>query len=141
MNSIRQLACLLVLSSPAFAEELAESFINPPIEARPRAFWNWLNGDIDHESLTSDLEQAKAKGMGGLEIWDCEAMRNPGGFVPAGPPFMGPESVRAIQHSLGEARRLGLEMSFLSSSGWNAGGPWVPPVSRFSVNVRTEWWS
>ena len=107
--------------------DLAAGFRNPGNEARPRAYWNWLNGDVTHDGLTRDLEEAKDKGLGGLEMWDTEAMRNPGGFVPAGPPFMGPESVAAMHHSMKEAKRLGLDLGLITSSGWNAGGPWVPP--------------
>ena len=107
--------------------ELAEEFKNPGNEARPRAYWNWLNGSVTLDGLTRDLEEAKDKGLGGLEMWDTEAMRNPDGYVPAGPPFMGPESVAAVHHSMKEAKRLGLELGLITSSGWNAGGPWVPP--------------
>ncbi len=107
--------------------KLAEGFREPGIEARPRAYWNWLNGAVTLDGLTRDLQEAKAKGLGGLEMWDTEAMRNPDGFVPAGPPFMGPESVAAMHHSMKEAKRLGLELGLITSSGWNAGGPWVPP--------------
>lgn len=107
---------------------LAEGFKDPGSEARPRAYWNWLNGDVTHAGLTRDLEEAKAKGLGGLEMWDTEAMRNPDGFVPAGPPFMGPESVAAMHHCMTEATRLGLDLGLITSSGWNAGGPWVPPA-------------
>ena len=82
--------------------DMASGFENPGNEARPKAYWNWLNGDVSHEDLTRDLEEAKAKGLGGLQIWDTEAMRNPGGIVPAGPPFMGDESVAAIRHALKE---------------------------------------
>ena len=128
MKSIPYLACLLAFSSSVVADDLAAGFADPPLDARPRAFWTWLNGDVDHGSLTRDLEEAKAKGMGGLEMWDCEVMRNPDGFVPAGPPFMGPESVAAMRHSMNEAKRLGLNLSLVTSSGWNAGGPWVPPA-------------
>ena len=64
-------------------DALAASFQDPGNEARPRAYWNWLNGCVTHDGLTRDLEEAKAKGMGGLEMWDTEAMRNPDGFVPA----------------------------------------------------------
>ncbi len=107
--------------------DLEEGFKDPGPQARPRAYWNWLNGAVTHEGLTRDLEEAKAKGLGGLEMWDTEAMKNPNGFVPAGPPFMGPESVAAMHHSMKEAKRLGLELGLITSSGWNAGGPWVPP--------------
>ena len=107
--------------------DIAEGFRNPGTEARPRAYWNWLNGDVTHEALTRDMEEAKDKGLAGLEMWDTEAMRNPDGFVPAGPPFMGPESVAAMHHCMKEAKRLGMELGLITSSGWNAGGPWVPP--------------
>ena len=107
--------------------KLAENFRNPGNEARPRAYWNWLNGDVSLDGLTRDLEEAKAKGLGGLDMWDTEAMHNPGGFVPAGPPFMGPESVAAMHHSMKEAKRLGMDLGLTTSSGWNAGGSWVPP--------------
>ena len=108
-------------------EKLVQGFKNPGNQARPRAYWNWLNGAVTHDGLTRDLEEARDKGLGGLEMWDTEAMRNPGGFVPAGPPFMGPESVAAMRHSMKEAKRLDLELGLITSSGWNAGGPWVPP--------------
>ena len=117
-----------LLSLFASASTLESDFNNPGNEARPRAYWNWLNGAVTHEGLTRDLEEAKAKSLGGLEIWDCEAMRNANGFVPAGPPFLGPESLAAIQHSFKEAERLDLVVGMITSSGWNAGGPWVPPV-------------
>ena len=107
--------------------EVVEGFKNPGKEARPRAYWNWLNGAVTHAGLTRDLQEAKDKGLAGLEMWDTEAMRNPGGFVPAGPAFMGPESIAAMHHSMKEAKRLDLDLGLITFSGWNAGGPWVPP--------------
>lgn len=131
---IQILVGLLVIATAAicsaaesFESDLKAGFENPGSEARPRAYWNWLNGSVTLEDLTRDLEEAKAKGLGGLEMWDTEAMRNPGDFVPAGPPFMESESVAAMHHSIKEAKRLGLELGLITSSGWNAGGPWVPP--------------
>jgi len=108
-------------------EELAAEFKDPPSSSRPRAYWNWLNGDVTKEGLTRDLEEAKDKGLGGLLMWDTEAMRNSEGFVPAGPPFMGDESVGFIHHSIKEAKRLEMELGLVCASGWNSGGTWVPP--------------
>ena len=48
-------------------EKLARGFKDPGNEARPRAYWNWLNGDVTHAGLTRDLEEAKAKGLAGLK--------------------------------------------------------------------------
>jgi len=106
---------------------LIKGFRDPGKEARPRAYWDWLNGAVSNASLTRDLEGAKAKGLGGLLMWDTEAMRNPNGFVPVGPPFMGTESVNFIHHSMKEAERLDLDLGLVCASGWNSGGTWVPP--------------
>ncbi len=103
------------------------AFQDPPLRARPRAYWDWINGAVTLDQLTRDLEEMKDKGMGGGQMWDTGAHRNPNGFVPPGPPFLGPESVAAMHHSLKEAKRLGLEFGLLTSSGWNAGGPWATP--------------
>jgi len=121
------LAAIITENVMAERGDIAAGFMNPGNEARPRAYWNWLNGDVSLPGLTRDLEEAKAKGLGGLEMWDTEAMRNPGGFVPAGPPFMGPESVSAMHHAMKEAQRLDLDLGLITSSGWNAGGSWVTP--------------
>ena len=104
-----------------------EAFAAPPLQARPGCFWDWLNGSITKEQITRDLEAMKQAGMRGGEIWDVAAYADPDGRVPAGPAFLGPESTRLIVHAIREADRLGLEIGLVASSGWNAGGSWVPP--------------
>ena len=44
-------------------KKLADEFSNPPVSARPRAYWNWLNGDVSLSGITIDLEEAKEKGL------------------------------------------------------------------------------
>jgi hypothetical protein len=82
---------------------------------------------MTREQITRDLEAMKQGGMRGGEIWDVAAMADPDGRVPAGPAFLGPEFTRLIVHAIREADRLGLEIGIVASSGWNAGGSWVPP--------------
>lgn len=132
MKQLAILAGIIFLTGCSVQEDkqnsdLINGFKNPGNEARPRAYWNWLNGDVSLEGLTRDLEEAKAKGLGGLQMWDTEAMRNPDGFVPAGPPFLGEESVQAIHHTMKEAERLDLDLGLICASGWNSGGAWVTP--------------
>ncbi len=143
MKTNAAILMVILLASSACAANMGESglargFKDPGNEARPRAYWNWLNGDVTLDGLTRDLEEAKDKGLGGLDMWDTEAMRNPGGFVPAGPPFMGPESVAAMHHSMKEAKRLGLDLGLTTSSGWNAGGSWIPPEMASKNLFYTE---
>lgn len=130
---IKLLSLLIMLifggceQKPPIDNDLIYGFKNPNNQARPRAYWNWLNGDVSLSGITRDLEEAKKNGLGGLQIWDTEAMRNPFGFVPAGPAFLGDESVKAIHHAFEEAKRLDLELGLICASGWNSGGDWITP--------------
>lgn len=122
-------ACYFLLPVPTrgVADELQRGFAKPPLSARPGAFWPWLNGNVDRKRVTYELEQMKAKGMGGADIWDVRAAINPGGMIPSGPAFLSDESLKAIGHAVREAKRLGLRLGMIAASGWNAGGPWVKP--------------
>jgi hypothetical protein len=102
----------------------------PPLSARPKALWPWINGNTDLAEITHELEEAKAKGMGGFDIWDIRPVVDDDKVVPAGPAFMSAPSVDAISHAVREATRLGLEIGLVVSSGWNAGGSWTTPEHR-----------
>jgi hypothetical protein len=105
---------------------LARAFADPPASARPAVYWAWVNGDVSLPQLTRDLEEFKAKGISKAYIFEFGA-RDPRKIVPAGPAFMGPESIKAIAHAIREAKRVGIEMGLVTSSSWNAGGTWVAP--------------
>jgi len=114
-------------SSPASAESgLLAGFRHPPSSARPSVYWVWVNGLTDKGRMTWELEQMQAQGIGGVYIFDVGA-QDPQKIVPAGPAFMGPESLDAIGNAVREATHLGLEVGLVTSSSWNCGGPWVPP--------------
>jgi len=68
---------------------LEEGFMDPPVSVRPKGYWDWMNGNFDLDRLTTELEEAKAQGMAGFDIFDIGAVSNPDGIVPAGPAFMG----------------------------------------------------
>jgi hypothetical protein len=115
-----------------------EDFRKPPLEARPSALWSWMNGHVDHARITRELEEMKAKGMRGAIIWDIGALRDPEKIIPAGPRFLGPESLKAIHHAMDEAERLGLELGLFASSSWNAGGSWITPKDGSKAIISSE---
>jgi len=41
----------------------AEAFAEPPLNARPGSFWDWLNGSITQEQITRDLTAMKEAGI------------------------------------------------------------------------------
>src|ERR1017187_1648132 len=135
-------ACLLLGLVPLFlrAESALEAgWQNPPNEARLRAYWWWLNGNVTKASITRDLEQMKAKGFGGAVIFDAGGASQDGNNnVPHGPTFFSAEWRELYKHTLREADRLGLEISLNIQSGWNLGGPVVTPEDAAKKYVWSE---
>ena len=78
------------------------------MDARLRAYWWWLNGNVTKEAITRDLEEMKAKGFGGALICDADGSSQDGNDrAPHGPTFFSPEWRELYKHTLREADRLG----------------------------------
>src|SRR5206468_470058 len=61
-------AVALASAGPAHAagSSLEKGFLHPPDSARPWVFWFWLNGNINSNAITADLEAMKRAGIGGV---------------------------------------------------------------------------
>ena len=81
-------------------EELRTGFLEPPLEARPRALWDWVDGNFQLEEITREMEEAVKMGMGGFDIWDVRSVVDEANIMNAGPPFMSEPSVEAICHAI-----------------------------------------
>jgi hypothetical protein len=113
---------------PSAPDALRKGFANPPLSARLRCYWWWLNGHTNKATITRDLEEMQKKGYGGVLLVDANgSSQNGNDNVPAGPEFGSPEWTTLYVHALKEADRLGLEVTLNITSGWNLGGPWVQP--------------
>ncbi|WP_336853548.1 glycosyl hydrolase [Sinomonas albida] len=117
--------------------ELWQGFLQPPDEARPRAWWHWMDGNVDLKGITQDLEWLAEVGVRGVQQFD-------GGM---GTPQVVPERVvngspawrEAVRHAVSEADRLGLEFAAATSPGWSAaGGPWVQKADAMQKIVWSE---
>ena len=111
-------------------DELANlegDFLAPPDADKPWAYWWWLKGNVDEASITHDLEAMKSKGFAGLLMFDARGYHE--SHVPPPPAkteFMDDEWRRLLKFAMGEADRLGLEMSVnLSSCAGALKGPWL----------------
>ncbi len=118
--------------------QLREGFVSPPIEARPRALWDWVDGNFQMKEITREMEEAVRMGMGGFDIWDVRSVVDEDSIMPAGPPFMGEKSLEAICFAINEAERLGLDLGLIVASGWNAGGAWTLPEHQTMGLFSTE---
>jgi hypothetical protein len=121
------------------AATLEEVFQSPPAWAKPSGYWWWLNGRIDEEGITRDLEEFRAKGLGGV-LLVCSSSGGYGGDpVPEGPvAFLSPEWRKLFRFALDEAHRLGLEVGVNLCGGWAMGGPWITPENSGRWFLQSE---
>lgn len=104
------------------AERLRVGFAQPPDAAKLRCYWWWLNGNTTAETITRDLEGMKAKGFGGAILVDADGSGTMGNReVHEGPAISSPQWIALFVHALGEAQRLGLEISLNVTSRWDVG--------------------
>ncbi|MBN1345867.1 MAG: hypothetical protein JXQ73_24470 [Phycisphaerae bacterium] len=110
----------------ARALELENGFRRPADGVKPWVYWWWVKGNVDEATITRDLEGMKAKGIGGLLLFDARGYHEDHVPPPPAPmEFMSPEWRKMVKFSMQEAHRLGLEMSInLSSCAGALKGPW-----------------
>ncbi|MGB9690079.1 glycosyl hydrolase, partial [Thermogutta sp.] len=139
--AILSLSSFLRSLATELPDELVLGFRNPPDSARPAAYWCWMNGYVDVPQALCELRQFREKGLSSLYVFDIGA-RDPDKVIPAGPAFMSREWVRQLVPLLSKAKEMGMEIGLITSSSWNAGGPWVTPeygaMGLFTTQITCE---
>ena len=124
-------------AQPVQADILRDGFIDPPMSARPRTWWHWMNGNITHSGIAADLNWLASVGMGGVQNFDA-SLQTPQ-IVDNRLIYMTPEWREAFRFAASEADRHGLELAIAASPGWSeTGGPWVPPADGMKKLVWGE---
>jgi hypothetical protein len=108
------------------AVDLERTFRNPPASVRPSGYWWWFDDLMDKKAITHNLEEFKAKGVGGAMIV-CSRNGSDEDLMPRGPEFLSPAWRELYKFALQEANRLKLELGVNFCGGWDMGGPWITP--------------
>ena len=67
MNTLPSLAYAMAMAVPAASgDDLASDFRTPPDCARPGVYWYFMDGNMNREEMTKDLESMKDVGIGNL---------------------------------------------------------------------------
>ncbi len=113
---------------------LKEEFKSPPDGARPGVYWYFMDGNLNKEEMTTDLESMKEAGLGNLIFLEVYV------GIPRGPvDFMSDEWQDLFAHAVNEAERLGIDITLGSGPGWSgSGGPWVKPDQSMQHLVFSE---
>jgi hypothetical protein len=96
----------------------------PPIsaETRPWTRWWWMGSAVTPADITAELEALRNAGIGGVEITPIYGVH---GHEESFVDFLSPEWIGLLEHTLDEARRLGLGVDMATGTGWPFGGPSV----------------
>ena len=116
---------LLLSGGVALADDdLDTGFITPPDSAKPQTWWHWVDGRVNTNTITAELEALKSIGVGGVHLF----MAGHGPTPLDETPCLSPKWKDAVRHAVAECDRLGLELTAQNSAGWSgAGGPWITP--------------
>ena len=132
--------CLVTVQSyPQISEKetgktLMEQFQNPPIDARPRGLWTWINGNYDSTEIWREIRLAKEKGLGGFDIWDAPTVQDPKAVVPVGPDQVSNEFQRGVGIAVDAARETGYELGYI----WNQSVSYIDPeYSHMALYLTT----
>ena len=100
-------------------DELKEAFKNPPETSKPGVYWYFMDGNLNREEMTKDLESMKEVGINNLIFLEV------GIGVPRGAvDFMSEEWQELYVHAVREAERLGIRILLGAGPGWcGSGGP------------------
>ena len=119
--------CLMILNaltaSSQNISEMTKGFTSPPDVAKPGVYWYFMDGNINEETLTKDLESMNKVGIGNLMFLEVNV-----GVTRGNVDFFSEEWQRLFVHAVKEAERLDIEISMGLGPGWTgSGGPWVKP--------------
>ncbi|WP_035761118.1 glycosyl hydrolase [Paenarthrobacter nicotinovorans] len=112
-------------------------FVDAPDSARPRAWWHWMDGNVEHEGIRADLRWLHSVGVRGVQAFDG-ALGNP--LVVEEAVVPGSKQWReAIDVAVTTAHELGLDFTVATSAGWSASGaPWVDKADAMRKLVWSQ---
>lgn len=108
-------------SNPSVAE-IKKSFVSPPDSVRPGVYWYFMDGNMNKEAITKDLESMKKAGISNVLFLEVNV------GVPKGKvDLLSEEWQDSFVFMMNECKRLGITMTLGVGPGWTgSGGPWVP---------------
>ena len=120
------------------AQSLEERFLHPPQEAKPLVIWQWMNGYVNRDAITNDLEAFQRVGIGGVQNFQI------GGEIQTHLPetsvrIGSEEWQEMMRFAIAECARLGLSFGTHNCPGWSSSGyPTVKPEDSMQKLVWSE---
>ncbi|MEA3477212.1 MAG: glycosyl hydrolase [Bacteroidota bacterium] len=128
---------LLLLATQLVAQEslnhLKDHFQDPPLDCWPHTRWWWPGNAVSKEEITWELEQMRQQGIRGVEQITMAPFYEKGNI-----PYLSDEFFDMVKHTVKEAKRLGMEVSFnFGGPFWIYGGTWLAEEDRSKDMIPT----
>lgn len=91
-------------------------------ESKPWARWWWEGSAVDKKNITANLQDYYDAGLGGMEITPIYGVE---GYEKQFIDFLSPEWMKMLDHTLTEAKRIGVGIDLANGTGWPFGGPTI----------------
>jgi hypothetical protein len=135
MRSPRLLFIFALSLGSIFAADANSPWPEITRENKPWTRWWWPGSGVDKASLTRQLEQLAAAGIGGVEITPIYGAK---GYENRYIDFLSPKWMEMLEHTAREAQRLGLGVDMATGTGWPFGGPWVDAANANTKAVLRD---
>ena len=95
-----------------------------------------MGSALDRATITRELEVLRDAGFGGVELTPIYGARgHESQFIP----YLSEAWLQLLEHTLREARRLGLGVDMATGTGWPFGGPWVNEADAAHGLIHKSW--
>ena len=98
------------------------SWPEPKQEHKPWTYWWWMGSAVDRTNITRELRRYNEAGLGGVHIIPIYGAK---GYENQYVGYLTPQWMDMLEHSVQEARTLGMGVDMTTGSGWCFGGPLV----------------
>lgn len=135
--NFRHIAYIALLSVTAHIQAASPVDWYPAtVENKPFVRWWWHGSAVDSVGITYNLEEFARQGLGGVEITPIYGVKN---NEANDIPYLSDRWMDMLGHTVGEARRLGLQVDMNNGTGWPFGGPEVTPGHSARKLVTRKW--
>jgi len=114
-------------------DHLKEGFQSPPLDCWPHTRWWWPGNAVSKKEISWELEQMRQQGIRGVEQITMAPFYEKGNI-----PYLSDEFFEMVKHTVKEAKRLGMEVSFnFGGPFWIFGGSWLADEDRSKDMIPT----
>ena len=129
----------VTLSAADDINQLQQSFLQPPDDARIMVRWWWFGPAATKPEIEREMTVMKQGGIGGFEATSCYPLALNGtlpGLTNYG--LLSPEHLDALGFAAAKAKELGLRMDLTLGSGWPYGGPQITRANAADAIHESE---